>query len=155
MVIYIIEDEDVMQPISVLIVEDNRADIRLIREVLKEGKILIELNAVEDGVEALAFLRREEKYKDKLFPDIVLLDLNMPRKNGFEVLTEMKEDPYLKHIPIIVMTVSKAEDDVIRSYNLHANAYIVKPVEFKQFMSAVKSIKDFWLTIVRLPPKLN
>lgn len=148
-------DNNNLIPITVLIVEDNRADIRLVQEVLKEGKIFINLEVVEDGIDAMAYLRKEDKYKDKDTPDIILLDLNMPRKSGFEVLTEMKEDHQLKHIPVIVMTISKTEEDVLKSYNLHANAYIVKPVEFNQFMDAVRSIKDFWLTIVKLPPKVR
>lgn len=144
-----------IRSINVLIVEDNRADIRLVQEVLKEGKIYIDLNIVENGIEAMAYLRKQDKYKDVNAPDVVLLDLNMPKKNGFEVLEEMKEDENLRRIPVIVMTISKAEEDILKSYNLHANAYIVKPVEFNQFIEAVKSIKDFWLTIVKLPPRIN
>lgn len=156
MILMVIDiDDNNLRPITVLIVEDNRADIRLVQEVLKEGKIYIDLEIVEDGIEAMAYLRKEDKYKDKDTPDIILLDLNMPRKSGFEVLAEMKEDPDLKRIPVIVMTISKAEEDVLKSYNLYANAYIVKPVEFNQFMDAVRSIKDFWLTIVKLPPKVR
>lgn len=142
-----------INPISVLIVEDNRADIRLVREVLKDGKVIVNLKSLEDGEEAMAFLRKEGKYKNEELPDIILLDLNMPKKNGFEVLEEMKKDENLKYIPVIVMTISKDEEDVLKSYNLHANAYIVKPVELKQFINAVKSIENFWLTIVKLPPK--
>lgn len=144
-----------IRPITVLIVEDNRADIRLVQEVLKEGKICIGLNIAEDGIEAMAYLRKEDKYKDADTPDVVLLDLNMPKKNGFEVLEEMKEDEYLRRIPVIVMTISKTEEDILKSYNLHANAYIVKPVELNQFVEAVRSIKDFWLTIVKLPSRIN
>lgn len=144
-----------IRPINVLIVEDNRADIRLVQEALKEGKICIGLNVAEDGIEAMTYLRKEDKYKDVNTPDVVLLDLNMPKKSGFEVLEEMKEDENLRRIPVIVMTISKAEEDILKSYNLHANAYIVKPVELNQFIEAIRSIKEFWLTIVKLPSRIN
>lgn len=136
-------------PITILIVDDNPADVRLVQEVFKEGKIYVNLKIAEDGEDATIYLRK----KDEL-PDLVLLDLNMPKKSGHELLTEMKEDDNLKHIPVIVMTVSKAEEDILKSYNLHANAYIVKPIELDQFISAVKSIENFWLTIVKLPHKV-
>jgi len=141
-------------PINILMVEDNRADVRLVKEVLREGKIYVNLIVAEDGEEAIAYLRKEDKYKDVELPDLILLDLNMPKKSGHELLDDMKGDNNLKHIPVIVMTVSNAEEDVLKSYNLHANAYIVKPVELDQFIIAVKSIENFWLTIVKLPPKL-
>lgn len=143
----------VIRPINILIVEDNRADVRLIQEILKEGRILVDLNHVEDGIQAMSYLRKEYKYKDIESPDLILLDLNMPKKSGFEVLKEMKEDQDLRRIPVIVMTISKSEEDILKSYNLYANAYIVKPVEINQFIDAVKSIQEFWLTIVKLPPK--
>lgn len=141
-------------PIDILIVEDNRADIRLVQEILKRGKMIVNLHTALDGMEAMEYLRKEGKYKDENRPDLILLDLNMPRKDGREVLEEIKSDKELKTIPVIVMTISKAEEDILRSYNLHANAYIVKPIELNQFMNVVRSIEDFWLTIVRLPPKI-
>lgn len=143
-----------IEPINILIVEDNYADIRLVQEVFKEGKLYVNLDAVNDGIEAMAYLRKEDKYKDANRPDIILLDLNMPRKNGYEVLEEVKLDDDLKRIPVIVMTISKAEEDILKSYNLHANAYIVKPVGLNQFIEVIRSLEDFWLTIVRLPPKI-
>jgi CheY-like chemotaxis protein len=141
-----------IKPIVILIVEDNRADRRLVEDLLKKGKVLVDLNSAEDGEVAMAYLKKEGQYKDAKTPDLILLDLNMPKKNGFEVLEEMKSDENLKRIPVIVMTISKEDEDVLKSYNLHANAYIVKPVEINQFVEAVKSIENFWLTIVRLPP---
>lgn len=141
-----------MMPIDILIVDDNRADIRLVQEVLKKGKMTVNLHFVLDGVEAMEYLRREGKYKDVSCPDLILLDLNMPRKDGREVLEDVKSDDNLKSIPIIVMTISKTEEDILKSYKLHANAYIVKPIELNQFINTVRSIEDFWLTIVKLPP---
>lgn len=142
-------------PIDILIVEDNRADIRLVQEILKRGKMVVNLHSVLDGIEAMEYLRKEDKYKDMNRPDLILLDLNMPKKDGREVLEEIKSDKDLKTIPVIVMTISKAEEDILRSYNLHANAYIVKPIELDQFMNVVRSIEDFWFTIVKLPPKIQ
>ncbi len=144
-----------LKPVNILIVEDNRADVRLIEEAFKEGKLYIDLNVAEDGVEAMSYLRKEGIYKDANSPDIILLDLNMPRKNGYEVLEEIKLDNDLRRIPVIIMTISKAEEDVLKSYNLHANAYIVKPVELSQFTETIKSLEDFWFTIVKLPPKIH
>lgn len=144
-----------IMPIDILIVEDNRADIRLIQEILKKGKMVVNLHAVLDGMEAMEYLRKEGKYKDANLPDLILLDLNMPRKDGREVLEDIKSDDKLKTIPVIVMTISKAEEDILRSYRLHANAYIVKPIELNQFTNVVSSIEDFWLTIVKLPPRIN
>lgn len=140
------------RPIEILLVEDNPGDVRLTREVLKEGKPLINLRAVEDGVEALAFLRREGKYADAPRPDLILLDLNLPKKDGREVLAVIKADEHLRRIPVVVLTVSQAEEDILKSYNLNANCYISKPVDLDQFIKVVKSIEDFWLTIVKLPP---
>lgn len=142
-------------PIDILIVEDNRADIRLVHEILKRGKMVVNLHSVLDGIEAMEYLRKEDKYKDMNRPDLILLDLNMPKKDGREVLEEIKSDKELKTIPVIVMTISKAEEDILRSYSLHANAYIVKPIELDQFMNVVRSIEDFWFTIVKLPPKIQ
>ena len=144
---------DDVNPIEILLVEDNPADVRLTREALKEEKLHNNLSVVSDGVEALAFLRREGKYGKVARPDLILLDLNLPRKDGREVLEEIKRDERLKSIPVVVLTVSEAEGDILKSYNLHANCYIKKPIDLTQFSKVVKSIQDFWLTIVKLPPK--
>jgi len=141
-----------MKPLEILLVEDNPGDVRLTREAMKEGKVLNQLNVVMDGVEAMAYLRTEGKYKDATRPDLVLLDLNLPKKNGREVLQEIKEDPDLKRIPVVVLTISKNEQDILRSYDLHANCYITKPVDLEQFISVVKAVEDFWFTVVKLPP---
>jgi two-component system, chemotaxis family, response regulator Rcp1 len=139
------------QPIEILLVEDSPGDIRLTREAFKDSKVLNNLHVVRDGVEAMAFLRREGAYDNAIRPDLILLDLNLPRKNGQEVLAEVKEDPDFKRIPVIILTVSSAEEDILRSYNLHANCYITKPVDLDQFFNAVKGIENFWLAIVKLP----
>lgn len=138
--------------IEILLVEDNPGDVRLTKEALKEAKVRNNLHIVEDGVAAMAFLHQQDTYIDAPRPDLVLLDLNLPRKDGREVLKEIKEDPELKRIPVVVMTTSQAEEDILRSYNLHANCYVTKPVDLDQFINIVKSIEDFWLSIVRLPP---
>jgi len=140
------------KPIEILLIEDSPGDVCLTREALKEGKVLNNLNVVKDGVEAIAFLRREGQYAHAVRPNLILLDLNLPRKNGTEVLAEIKEDPELKRIPVVILTVSQAEEDIIKTYNLHANCYIKKPVELNQFLEVVKAIEDFWLVIVKLPP---
>jgi two-component system, chemotaxis family, response regulator Rcp1 len=140
------------RPIDILLVEDNPGDVRLIQELLKESKVRNTLVAVSNGVEALALLRREGKYRDAARPDLILLDLNLPRKDGREVLAEVKEDPDLKRIPVVVLTSSKADADVVKTYNLHANCYVTKPVGLEQFAQVVKSIEDFWLSIVKYPP---
>ena len=142
---------DIGRPAEVLLVEDSPGDVRLTREALKEGKVRNNLSVVNDGVEAMEFLRREGKYADAPRPDIVLLDLNMPRKDGREVLAEMKSDEALKRIPVVILTTSEAEQDILRTYDLHANCYLTKPVDLEQFISIVKSVEDFWLTIVQLP----
>jgi chemotaxis family two-component system response regulator Rcp1 len=139
--------------VDILLVEDNPGDVRLAQEALKESKVRNKLYVVEDGVEAMAFLRQQGEYAGVPRPDLVLLDLNLPRKSGREVLAEVKTDDSLKRIPVVVLTVSKAEEDVIKCYNYHANCYITKPLDFNQFMLVTRSIEDFWLTIVRLPPK--
>jgi len=141
------------KPIEVLLVEDNPGDVRLTIEALKEAKVSNNLHIAVDGVEAMAFLRREGKFAEAPHPDLVLLDLNLPKKDGREVLAEIKSDPALRRIPVVVMTTSKAEEDILRSYDLHANCYITKPVDLDQFITVVKSIEDFWLTIVKLPPR--
>ena len=139
-------------PIEILLVEDNPGDVRLTKEALKEGKVYSNLHTVKDGVEAMEFLRRQGKFKDVPRPDIILLDLNLPRKDGREVLEEIKSDEMFKRIPVVVLTTSKAEEDVLRTYNLHANCYVTKPVDLEKFMVVVKSIDVFWLTVVTLPP---
>ncbi|WP_434346335.1 response regulator [Myxococcus virescens] len=140
-------------PIEILLVEDNPGDVRLTIEALKEGKVRNRLSVARDGVEALAFLRRQGAYADAALPDLILLDLNLPRKDGREVLAEIKVDPALRRIPVVVLTTSKAEEDILRTYDLHANCYIAKPVDLEQFISVVRSIDDFWLSVVRLPPR--
>jgi len=145
-------NENFIQPIEILLVEDNPADVRLTTEALKEEKIYNNLHVATDGVEAMAFLRREGKYAKALRPDLILLDLNLPKKDGREVLEEIKSDDDLKTIPVVVLTVSQAEEDILKSYNLHANCYITKPVDLDQFIKVIRSVQEFWLTIVKLPP---
>ena len=140
------------RPIEILLVEDNPGDVRLTQEALKEGKVRNKLHVVEDGVEAMAFLRGEGEYADAPRPDLVLLDLNLPKKDGREVLAEIKGDPNLRRIPVVVLTVSEANEDILKTYDLHANCYVTKPVDLDQFIVVVKSVEDFWLTIVKLPP---
>ena len=142
-------------PINILLVEDNPGDIRLTKEVLKEGKIQNNLSVVMDGEEAIFFLRKIGQYKDAVSPDIILLDLNLPKKDGREVLAEIKADSRLSIIPVIVLTTSAAEQDVLNMYANHANCYITKPVDFNQFINVIKSIENFWLSIVKLPHKPN
>ena len=139
--------------IDILLVEDNPADVRLMMEILKEGKVLNRLHVVRDGVEAMEFLHREGAYTDVPCPDLILLDLNLPKKDGREVLAEIKSNKDLKRIPVVVLTISKAEEDILKSYDLHANCYITKPVDLEQFINVVRTIEDFWLTIVKMPPK--
>lgn len=139
------------EPIDILLVEDSDADARLAREALRSSKIRNVLHRVIDGEEAMAFLRREGRYADAPRPGLILLDLNLPKKDGREVLAEVKGDEHLKRIPVVVLTISSDEEDVLKSYNLHANCYITKPIDLHQFVNMVKSIEDFWLTIVRLP----
>ncbi len=137
--------------IQVLLVEDNPGDVRLTKEALKEGKLLNQLTVVGDGVEALSFLRKEGIYADALQPELILLDLNLPKKDGREVLAEIKADPNLRRIPVVVLTTSSSEEDILKIYDLHANCYITKPVDLEQFMGVVKSIEDFWVSVVKLP----
>jgi chemotaxis family two-component system response regulator Rcp1 len=143
---------DENRPVEILLVEDNPGDERLTREALKEGKVYSNLHWVKDGVAAMEFLRRSGQYKGVPRPDIILLDLNLPKKDGREVLHDIKSDPDLKRIPVVVLTTSKAEEDVLRTYNLHANCYVTKPVDLEKFIVVVKSIDRFWLTVVTLPP---
>ena len=140
-----------MRPIEILLVEDNPGDVRLTQEALGEAKVRNNLAVARDGVEALSYLRREAPFEDATRPDLVLLDLNLPRKDGREVLAEIKADPALRRLPVVVLTTSSAEKDVLESYNLYANCYITKPVDLDQFVGIVSSIEDFWLTIVKLP----
>ncbi len=138
--------------IEILLVEDNPGDVILTREALREGKIANNLHVVEDGEQAMAFLRREEPYEKAPCPDVVLLDLNLPRKDGREVLADVKTDPDLKHIPVVILTTSRNEEDVMKTYGLHANCYLVKPVEYAPFLEVIRSFESFWLKVVRLPP---
>lgn len=147
------KDKEHYRMVHILLIEDNPGDIRLTMEALKEGKIYNSLSVMTDGEEGLLFLRKEGKYKDSVTPDIILLDLNLPKKDGREVLSEIKKDPLLKLIPVIVLTTSAAEQDITTMYAHHANCYITKPIDFKQFMNVVRSIENFWLTIVKLPVK--
>ncbi len=137
--------------IQILMVEDNSDDVDLTREALKDAKVHNELFVVKDGVEAMAFLRQEGEYRDMPRPDIILLDLNLPRKDGREVLAEIKKNGSLKRIPVVVLTTSQAEEDILKAYDQYVNCYITKPVDFDQFIKVVKSIDDFWFTIVKLP----
>jgi chemotaxis family two-component system response regulator Rcp1 len=144
-------DSIVSAPVDVLLVEDNPGDVRLTKEALKDGKLKIHMHVVSDGMEAMAFLRKQGKYAASPRPDLVLLDLNLPKKDGRQVLAEIKDDPDLKRIPVVIITTSKAEEDVLKTYNLHANCYVTKPLDLDQFITVVKSIEQFWLTIVKLP----
>jgi two-component system, chemotaxis family, response regulator Rcp1 len=139
--------------VDILLVEDNPGDVRLTVEVLKEGKVRNRLAVVNDGVEALDYLHRRGKFADVFRPDIILLDLNLPKKDGRAVLAELKSDSDLRRIPVVILTTSSAEADVLKSYNLQANCYIVKPVDLIQFTSVVTEIQNFWLTMVKLPPE--
>jgi chemotaxis family two-component system response regulator Rcp1 len=141
----------VNRAVNILLVEDNPADVLLTMEALKEGDISHELNVVNDGADAISYLRRKGKYTDVILPDIILLDINLPKKNGFEVLAEIKEDQRLKSIPVIILTTSSAKQDIRKAYDLHANCYIVKPLDFDAFLDVVRSIEDFWLSVARLP----
>ena len=141
------------RPVEILLVEDNLGDVRLAEEALKEGKVSNNLSVVGDGTEALVFLRREGRYADATRPDLILLDLNLPKMDGRQVLAEIKQDPHLKRIPVVILTSSAAEQDILKAYDLHANCYISKPVDLEQFIKVVKSIENFWITIVELPPE--
>ena len=141
------------QPIEILLAEDNPGDVKLTEKAFENGNVLNNLHVVGDGVEAMKFLRQEGEYADEPRPDLVLLDLNMPRKDGKEVLKDVKSDPELRRIPVVVLTSSAAEEDVVKSYDLHANAYLTKPVDFGGFIDVVERIEDFWLTVVKTPPE--
>ena len=140
-------------PIEILLVEDNPGDVRLTQEAVREAKIRNRLNVVNDGEQAIAYVRRQGAFADRPRPDLILLDLNLPRKDGREVLQELKSDPDLHRIPVVVLTSSAAEQDILHTYDLYANAYVTKPVDLEQFMHVVSSIQDFWLNIVKLPPE--
>ena len=144
-----------MKSVEILLVEDNPGDVRFTVEALKESKIKNNINVVGDGVDALAFLHREGEYANAPQPDLILLDLNLPKKDGCEVLTEIKEDPNLRLIPVVIITTSQNEQDILKAYDLHVNCYITKPVDLDQFIRIVKFIEDFWLTIVKLPKQQN
>lgn len=140
-------------PVEILLAEDNPGDAKLTKKAFEQGKILNNLHIVEDGVAALKFLRKDGEYRDKPRPDLVLLDLNMPRKDGWDVLEEIDDDPELATIPVIVLTSSEAEEDIVKSYELQANAYLTKPVDFQGFMEIVNGFEEFWLSVVKMPPK--
>ena len=144
--------EEVGRPVEFLLVEDNPGDVRLTREALRDSKVRNNLNVLGDGISALSFLRREPPYESAPRPDIILLDLNLPKMDGREVLSTIKADPRLKRIPVVVITSSEAEQDILRTYDLHVNCYVTKPVDLDQFIKVVQSIESFWLTIVQLPP---
>jgi CheY-like chemotaxis protein len=145
--------ENEARSIEILLVEDNPGDARLTVEAMRDAKVGNHINVVEDGVEAMAFLRREGRYSGSPRPDLILLDLNLPKKDGREVLAEVKADPLLRRIPVVVLTTSRAEEDVLRAYDLHANCYVTKPVGLEQFMQVIKNIDHFWIRVVVLPEK--
>ena len=142
---------EAVRPIEVLLVEDDEGDVLMTREALDEGKVFNRLSVVGDGVEAVSYLRRSGQYADAVRPDLVLLDLNLPKRDGRQVLEEVKSDPDLRRIPIVVLTTSEAEEDVLRSYDLHANAYVTKPVDFERFVEVIRQIDEFFISVVRLP----
>jgi chemotaxis family two-component system response regulator Rcp1 len=143
--------ETFVRPIDILLVEDNPGDIRLTQETLTSSKMHNNVIVVNNGEEALAYLYRRGKYQNASCPDLIILDLNLPKKGGLEVLEQVKEDPELKHIPIVILTSSKAEEDILKTYNLHANCYVTKPLDLEQFCTVVNTIESFWLSIVKLP----
>jgi len=145
------KDKKAIKPVEILLVEDNPGDVRLTIEALKESKIINNLNVVTDGEEAIKYLNKQGEYSDKPRPELILLDLNLPRKDGREVLAEIKQDEKFKRIPVVILTTSQAEEDILKTYNLHANCYITKPVDIDQFIKVVKSVGDFWFSIVKLP----
>jgi len=140
-------------PVEILLAEDNPGDVKLTKKALEQGQVLNNLHVVDDGVEAMAYLRQDDGYEDAKRPDLLLLDLNMPRMDGREVLEAVKSDDSLRRIPVVVLTSSEAEEDIVQSYDLHANAYLTKPVDFDGFLDIVGRIEDFWLTVVKRPPE--
>lgn len=147
------EGVDLVKPVEILLVEDNPGDVDLAKEALESSKMKNNLHVVGDGVAAMEFLEQKGDYADVKRPDLILLDLNLPKKDGREVLSEIKSDKDLKRIPVVILTTSRSEEDILKTYDLHANCYISKPIDFKQFMKVVKTIESFWLSIVVLPPK--
>jgi two-component system, chemotaxis family, response regulator Rcp1 len=143
--------ENIGRPIEILLVEDNPGDVRLTREALKDARVINNLHVADDGVAAMDFLNRQGKHNNAVRPDLVLLDLNLPKKDGREVLSEIKADPGLRQIPVVILTTSKAEEDILKTYDLHANCYITKPVDLEKFIEVISAIEDFWLSIVKLP----
>jgi two-component system, chemotaxis family, response regulator Rcp1 len=143
--------EAAIKPIEILLVEDNEGDARLAQEALQDSKVINNIHHVIDGVEAMDFLYRKGKYQAAVRPDLILLDLNLPRKDGREVLADIKKDESLKRIPVVALTISSDEQDILKAYNLHVNCFITKPIDFDQFLQVVHSIEDFWLTVVKLP----
>ncbi|WP_275737602.1 response regulator [Halorhabdus sp. SVX81] len=141
------------QPVEILLAEDNPGDAKLTQKAFEQGNILNNLHVVENGAEAMDFLNQRGEYEDKARPDLVLLDLNMPKKDGWDVLEEINDDPELRRIPVIVLTSSEAESDIVKSYDLQANAYLSKPVDYSGFMDVVRSLEEFWLSVVKMPPK--
>jgi CheY-like chemotaxis protein len=139
------------RPVKILLIEDNEADVRLTKEGIKEAKMLNDLYVVNDGIKAMDFLNHKGEFEDMPVPDLILLDLNLPKKDGREVLEEIKQDPKLKQIPVVILTTSEAEQDILKSYKLHANCYVTKPIGINQFVDVIKAIEGFWLTIVKLP----
>jgi len=146
-------EPDAIRPIEILLVEDDPGDVLITREALEHSKLVNNLHTVGNGEEALEYLRQEGDYVDAVRPDLVLLDLNLPRRDGREVLAEVKADPELRRIPVVVLTTSQAEEDIVRSYDLHANAYVTKPVDFEQFVHVVRQVDEFFFTVVRLPDR--
>lgn len=144
--------EQLIRPVEILLVEDNPGDVRLAQEALRESKVNNIMNSVVDGVEALEYLNKRGKYSEATRPDLIILDLNLPKKDGREVLEEIKMDVNLKTIPVVILTTSKREEDILKTYQLHANCFITKPMDINQFIKVVQSIQDFWFTIVKLPP---
>lgn len=140
-----------IQPVEILMVEDNPGDVRLTMEILKDTKMHNQVQVAADGEEAIDFLRQAGKYAGERLPDLILLDLSLPKKSGLKVLAEIKEDPFLRRIPVVILTASAVEQDVVESYNLHANCYVIKPLSLDKFAAVVKAIENFWLTIVKLP----
>ena len=148
-----LSEADVVRPIEVLLVEDDEGDVLITREALAEGKVLNRLHVVGDGVEAVAYLRRKKPHADATRPDLILLDLNLPKRDGHQVLADIKSDADLRRIPVVVLSTSSADEDIIRSYDLHANAYVTKPVDFDRFIEVVRLIDDFFVTVVKLPQR--
>jgi CheY-like chemotaxis protein len=147
-----LSEPDLVRPIEVLLVEDDEGDVLITREALAEGKVLNRLHVVGDGVEAVAYLRRKKPHVDATRPDLILLDLNLPKRDGHQVLADIKGDADLRRIPVVVLSTSSADEDILRSYDLHANAYVTKPVDFDRFVTVIRQIDDFFISVANLPP---